>query len=103
MWYVQFMKFKKSFLWALFLFVFWGVNSCGTVQIASEKTPAAEPARQAKAPPEKIPQEKTAPKAPAPPAEASADKGFLQKMFQKIAPPETFSRTYPLEFSSFHP
>jgi hypothetical protein len=96
------MKGRNFFLLVLFLLVLWGLSSCGTVQIVSEKTPAAEPPRQAKAPPEKIPPEKTAPKAPAPP-EAPAEKGFLQKMLQKVAPTDTFSRTYPVEFASFHP
>ena len=74
----------------------WGLNSCGTIQIVSDKKPGPEPARQ-----EKSALEKTLPKGP-PPPEASPEKSFFERMFQKIVPPDTFSRTYPMEFAPFY-
>lgn len=91
------MKQKALFCAIFFLAMLWGLNSCGTIQIVSDKKPGPEPARQEKPAPEKTP-----PKSP-PPAQAPAEKSFLEKIIQKIAPPDSFSRSYPVEFSSFHP
>ncbi|MCX5914780.1 MAG: hypothetical protein NTV04_22935 [Deltaproteobacteria bacterium] len=38
-----------------------------------------------------------------PPPEAPPERSFLEKIIQKIAPADTFSRTYPVDFASFHP
>ncbi len=95
--YIVFMKREGFYFGVVFLAILWGLNSCGTVQIVSEKKPAPEPIRQEKAAPDKPP-----PKSP-PPPEAPAEKSFLEKMIQKIAPADTFSRTYPVDFASFHP
>ncbi len=91
------MKPKAYFLGILLLAAIWGLNSCGSVEIVSDKKSAPEAIRQEKPAPEKTP-----PKGSAPP-EASAEKNIFQRMFQKIMPPDTFSRTYPMEFTSFHP
>jgi len=90
------MKPKAYFLGVFFLGMIWGLNSCGTIQIVSDKKPGPEPARQEKSAPQKTP-----PKGP-PPPEAPPEKSFFERMFQKIAPPDTFSRTYPMEFASFY-
>jgi hypothetical protein len=90
------MKPKAYFLGLFFLGMLWGLNSCGTIQIVSDKKPGPEPIREERSAPEKTP-----PKGPLPP-EAPPEKGFFERMFQKIVPPDTFSRTYPLEFASFH-
>ena len=94
--YINFMERKIFFLGVFFLAILWGLNSCGTVQIVSDKKPAPEPTRQEKPVPEK-----TIPKGP-PPPEAAKEKSFLEKIIQKIAPSDTFSRIYPIEFASFH-
>jgi hypothetical protein len=95
--YIDCMKWKSFFPGVFFWAILWGLCSCGTVQIKSDKKPAPEPTREEKPAPEKA-----TPKGhPAP--EAPKEKGFLGKIFQKIAPSDTFSRTYPIEFSSFHP
>jgi len=91
------MKTKAYFLRVLFLAILWGLNSCGTIQIVSDKKPGPEAVRQEKPAPGKTP-----PKGP-PPPEAPPEKSFFERMFQKIVPPDTFSRTYPAEFASFHP
>ena len=95
--YLDFMKREVYFFAVFFLAILWGLNSCGTVQIVSEKKPAAEPIRQERTVPDKPP-----PKSP-PPPEAPPEKSFLEKIIPKIAPPHTFSRTYPIDFASFHP
>ena len=88
---------RKAYSFAVFLLaILWGLNSCGTVQIVSDKKPTPEAARQEKSSPEKTPPKGSPPQAP------PLEKGFLEKIFQKIAPSDTFSRTYPIEFSSFH-
>jgi hypothetical protein len=90
------MKQKAHFCAIFFLAILWGLNSCGTIQIVSDKKPGPEPVRQEKSAPEKTP-----PKGP-PPPEAPPEKSFFERMFEKIAPPDTFSRTYPMEFASFY-
>ena len=95
--YFDSMKRRMYLFGAFFLAVLWGLNSCGTVQIVSEKKPVSEPVRQ-----EKPAAEKKLPKAP-PPPEAPPERSFLEKIIQKIAPADTFSRTYPVDFASFHP
>jgi hypothetical protein len=99
---------RKAYLLGIFfLAVSWGLNACGTVQIVSEKKTVPEAARKDKPAPEAARQERAAPeKAPpksTPPPAAPAEKSFLEKIILKIAPPESFSRTYPVEFASFHP
>ncbi|MBP1714276.1 MAG: hypothetical protein H6Q42_2479 [Deltaproteobacteria bacterium] len=91
------MKKKASWLAVFLLAILWGVHSCGTVQIVSEKKSTPEPVRQGKTAPEK-----TTPKGQSPP-EASAEKSFLERIYQKIVPPDSFSRTYPVDFAVFHP
>jgi hypothetical protein len=86
---------KGFFLGVFFGAILWGLISCGTVQIVSEKKTAPEPVRQERPLPEK-----TTPKSPPPPA--PAEKGFFEKIIQKIAPPDSFSRSYPVEFAAFH-
>ena len=90
------MKRKAYWVGVFFGAILWGLNSCGTVQIVSDKKSAPEPTRQEKPAPEKAP-----PKSP-PPAQPPAEKSFLEKIIQKIVPPDSFSRSYPVEFSSFH-
>jgi hypothetical protein len=91
------MQRKAYWVGVFFGAILWGLNSCGTVQIVSDKNSAPEPTRQGKTAPEKTP-----PKSP-PPAQAPAEKSFLEKIIQKVVPPDSFSRSYPVEFSSFHP
>jgi len=91
------MKRKAYWVGVFFGAILWGLNSCGTVQIVSDKKSAPEPARQEKPAPAKRP-----PQSP-PPVQAPAEKSFLEKIIQKISPPDSFSRSYPVEFSSFHP
>jgi hypothetical protein len=95
--YIDSMKPKAYFLGVFFLTVLWGLNSCGTIQIVSDKKPGSEPVRQEKPVPEKTP-----PQGPPPPG-APPEKSFIERMYQKIVAPDTFSRTYPMEFASFHP
>jgi len=89
------MKRKICFLGPLFLAILWGLNSCGTVQIVSDKQPAPEATERGKPAPEKTARKEPSPQAP-------KEKGFLEKVIEKIAPADTFSRTYPIEFASFH-
>jgi len=79
------------------LTMFWGLNSCGTIQIVHDQKSGPEPSRQERPAPEKTPPKGT------PSPEAPPEKGFFERMFQKIMPPDAFSRTYPVEFTSFHP
>lgn len=93
--YIIFMNGKINFFGLLFLAILWGLNSCGTVQIVSDKQPAPETTQREQPSPGKATRKEPAPEAP-------KEKGFLEKIIQKIAPANTFSRTYPIEFSSFH-
>lgn len=94
--YIDFMKRKGYWVGVLFWAILWGLSACGTVQIVSEKKPTPEPAR-----PEKSAPGKTPPQSPSP-AQTPAEKSFFEKIMEKIAPPDSYSRSYPVEFSSFH-
>lgn len=92
------MKHRAVFLGLFFPAMLLCLNACGTLQIVSEKKPVSEP----------VVRERPAAGKPSPaPAEGRPErppeKSFLQRLAEKISPPEVFARTFPVEFSSFHP
>lgn len=91
------MKRKSYLLLCILLTITWGLNSCAGVQIVPEEEHAAK-----QTPKEKTSREKAPPKE-VPPEGGSKEKSFLERIFQKISPRDTFTRTYPVDFRSFHP
>lgn len=90
------MKRKAYFSLILAASILCGFVSCRTIQIVPEEKPPQEKAQR-----EKTTQEKTIPQE-APQHEVAQKKGFLERMFQKIIPQDTFTRIYALDFGSFH-
>lgn len=74
-----------------------GLNSCGTIQIVPKDQPPKEQVQGEKTPAEKMPPKAT------PEGESRQGKSFLDKIYEKISPPDTFARTYPLDFGLFYP
>jgi hypothetical protein len=77
--------------------IIWLLNSCVGIQIVPEEKPAPKQIQQ-----EKTGREKMTPKE-APPEEGTKEKSFLEEIFQRKAPRDTFTRIYPVDFRSFHP
>ena len=73
------------------------LSSCGTIQIVPKDQPAKEQVQKEKTSPEKAPPPEVARK------ESPPEKGFLDKILQKISPQDTFARTYPFDFGLFYP
>ena len=89
---------RKRYLLLYFLpGIIWGLSSCAGIQIVPEEKPASKEIQQEKTARDKTPSKEASPK------EGIKEKSFLERIFQKIAPRDTFTRTYPVDFRSFHP
>jgi hypothetical protein len=95
--YIEIMKRKSYFFLYVLLGIIWGLHSCAGIQIVPEEKPAPKQTQQ-----DKTSREKMTPKE-APSEGGTKEKSFLEKIFQRIAPRDTFTRIYPVDFRSFHP
>ncbi len=90
---------KRKLDWAILFLAgaLMALNSCGTIQIVTKEYPAEEQVQAGKTSPEKPPPPKVSREEP------PREKSFLDKIFQKISPQDTFTRTYPYDFGLFYP